>query len=178
MLDRNHAGLCLVDVQGRLALQMHQSDELIDRLKLLIRGAVLLGIPVIWLEQLPDKLGPTHPELAELLPGTPLSKSSFSGMQDDQIAQQIRASGRTQWLVAGIESHVCVYQTVRDLIREKFSVYLVGDCVASRNPENKRIAVQEMQQLGARLTSAEMSLFEMKQQAGDDEFRALIELIK
>lgn len=178
MLDRTKAGLCLVDVQGKLALQMHNSDLLIKRLSILLKGMDLLQIPVIWMEQLPDKLGSTLPELEMLLHGKPFAKSAFSGVKDQQIAEAIRNSGRTQWMIAGIESHVCVYQTAMDLLADNHKVWLVADAIGSRDENNQKVAVSEMQQAGVHLTSVEMALFSLKQYAGDDEFRQLLELIR
>lgn len=178
MLNKESAGLLLVDVQGKLATQMFDADALMDNLKKLIQGVQLLGLPVIWLEQLPEKLGATHPELVELLTAEPIAKSSFSGLGNVDVRQAIETSKKSQWLVAGIESHVCVYQSVRDLLSANHHVYVVSDAVSSRDPKNKELALNVMQNAGAQLTSVEMVLFELQKKAEGEVFKQLIQLIK
>ncbi len=177
-LHKETTGLILVDVQGKLAEQMPEFDGLIQALTQLIKGAQLMGLPIIAMEQLPDKLGPTRHELRPLLTDAPLSKSTFSGMATPTIEQAIEAAQRNQWLVAGIEAHVCVYQTVMDLLEERYQVHLVTDAIRSRHPDNRRLAVDKMLTMGADVTSVEMALFELQQQAGGDVFKQLIQLIK
>lgn len=178
MLNKNNCGLIVVDVQGKLAQIMPGSEALIHQLKILIQGVKILGLPIVWMEQLPNKLGATHPELAALLPDTPLSKDTFSGWQTAAIRQKIELSDCDHWLVAGIEAHVCVYQTVADLLLEGLQTHLVVDAIASRVEPNKTLAINKMQQLGSQLTSVEMALFELQQVAAGDEFKQLIQLIK
>lgn len=178
MLNKTNTGLIIVDVQGKLAEIMHESDALLQQLSVLIRGVKSMGLPVIWMEQIPEKLGPTKAQIAELLDGEPLSKNTFSGWQTEAIAAAIRTAGCENWLVAGIETHVCVYQTVADMLAEGFKLHLVTDAVSSRVLANKQLAIDKMAAMGASLTSVEMALFELQKIAEGDEFRALIKIVK
>ncbi len=178
MLTKNNTGLMIIDVQGRLSTLMYESEALFRQLQLLIQGAQVFDLPVVWMEQLPHKLGPTRPEIRDLLPGEPLIKHTFSGMQNDTIAGRVTELKRQNWLVAGLETHVCVYQTVMDLLRNKHDVHLVTDAVSSRSQANKELAISKMQRLGAHLTSVEMALFELQKVAEGPEFKELIQIIK
>ena len=178
MLDTSTTGLLIIDVQGKLAELMHESEALFNRLKVLIQGAKILDLPIVWIEQIPEKLGATRPEIAELLPGQALAKSTFSGFGTPEIEQTIRGAGRQQWLVAGIETHVCVYQTVCDLLVRSYDVHLVTDALSSRTLDNKVLALEKMSRLGAQLTSVEMALFELQKNAEGPVFKQLIQIIK
>lgn len=178
MITTENSGLLIVDVQGKLALQAHDSSVLLSNLAILIQGAKLLSIPIVWVEQLPEKLGITHPDIARYLPGSASAKSSFSIWGDDKIRSEIEHLNRRNWIVAGIECHVCVYQSVRDLLKMHYSVHVVSDGVSSRALANKEIGLQAMQGAGAKMTSTEMVLFELQKKAEGDAFKQLIKLVK
>jgi len=178
LLDKQSTGLIIIDVQGKLAEQMHEADELFQQLRTLISGVKLMELPIVWMEQIPEKLGGTREEIRTLLPGAPYRKHTFSGMKNPNITAAIEQYGCQQWLVAGIEAHICVYQTVADLLAQSSGVQLVTDAVSSRSAANKTLALQKMAQLGAQLTSVEMALFELQQVAEGDVFRQLIKLVK
>ncbi|MBO1271867.1 hydrolase [Shewanella sp. 4t3-1-2LB] len=180
MLQSTETILVIVDVQGKLARIMSQTEQLHQRLQVLAQAMPLFDIPVLWLEQLPDKLGPTSPELATLLQAytQPIAKQHFSGWQCDSFRQQLQASGRRQVLLAGIETHICVYQTCCDLLNEGVEVHVIADAVDSRHQENRVLGLQMMQQRGAWLTQTESLLFELQQQASGERFRQLLSLIK
>jgi len=178
LLDKQSTGLIIIDVQGKLAEQMHEADELFQQLRTLITGVKLMELPIVWMEQIPQKLGGTREDIRTLLPGTPYHKHTFSGMKNPEITAAIEHYGCQQWLVAGIEAHICVYQTVADLLAQGGRVQLVTDAVSSRTAANKALALQKMAQLGAQLTSVEMALFELQQVAEGDVFRQLIKLVK
>jgi nicotinamidase-related amidase len=145
----------------------------------MIKGARVLEIPIIWNEQLPDKLGPTIPEISELLADlSPLEKSSFSCCGNQSFLARLDDSGRRQVLLIGLETHVCVYQTAADLREAGYDIHLVADCVSSRTLENKQIGIQAIRDLGARVTSLEMALFEMLHVAEGDQFRQIIKIVK
>lgn len=178
MITIEDSALLIVDVQGKLAEQMNNSSALFNNLSVLIQGAKLLSIPIVWVEQLPEKLGPTHSDIIQHLPGKPHSKSTFSAWGDDDIRSEIENINRRNWIVAGIECHVCVYQSVRDLLKMHYKVHVVSDAVSSRELENKKLGLQAMQTVGAKLTSTEMVLFELQQKAEGEVFKQLIKLIK
>ena len=178
MITVEDSGLLIIDVQGKLAEQMNDSAALFNNLSMLIQGAKLLSIPIVWVEQLPEKLGPTHSDIIQQLPGKPHSKSTFSAWGNDDVRSEIENLNRRNWIVAGIECHICVYQSVRDLLKMHYKVHVVGDAVSSRKLENKSLGLQAMQTAGAKLTSTEMVLFELQQKAEGEVFKQLIKLVK
>ncbi len=178
MLNNQRTGLMIIDVQGKLAGMMTNPESLFQQLQMLIRGANTLGLPIVWIEQIPEKLGATRAEISHLLPGEPLPKNTFGGMANDQIAAAVRNSGCDTWLVAGIETHICVYQTVAQLLEAGYQVEIVADAVSSRTESNRATGIRKMESLGARTTSVEMALMELQGVAEGDTFRQLVKLIK
>ena len=179
MLKTSDTALAIIDVQGRLASIVHEKEELFRNLQILIEGAKALELPILWLEQYPKGLGPTVPEVADLLPGQkPLEKLCFSACGQEHFPEKLRESGRRQVLIAGIETHVCVYQTTRDLLDRGYHVEVVADAVSSRQPENKRIALARIRDEGAAVTSVEMALFELLRTAEAAQFKEIARLVK
>lgn len=179
MLKTDNTVLVLVDVQGKLAQLMDDKEALFQDLRKLVQGAQILGLPILWVEQSPAGLGPTIPELAALLPGqTPVAKSTFSCCADEGFMARLRGTGRRQVLLAGIEAHVCIYQTAAELVQLGYEVEVVADAVSSRTAQNKQLALQKVQQLGARLTSVEMALFELLGKAEGPAFKSLLKIVK
>jgi nicotinamidase-related amidase len=179
MITSADTALILVDVQAKLAPAMHAKDLLLENLKRLIQGARILEIPILWTEQNPTGLGPTLPEIADLLPNQkPVSKSSFSCCGNEQFRNELNALNRKNMLIAGIEAHVCVYQTAADLINLQCKVQVIADAVASRTPENKRIGLEKSKSVGACLTSTETVLFELLRDAKSEKFKEIIKLVK
>ncbi|MGB0513545.1 MAG: hydrolase [Wenzhouxiangellaceae bacterium] len=171
--------LMVVDVQGRLARLMHESDAMIRQQRTLIQACRLLELPVVWAEQLPEKLGPTVDELLEPLDGlTPVAKSSFGCLGDAGLRRRIEATGRRQVLLCGIETHVCVWQTAAALLADGYSVHLIADAVSSRSEFNRDIGFRRMQRAGVHLSNVEMVLFEMMQNADHPRFRDVTRLLK
>lgn len=174
-----NALLLLVDVQGRLARIMHESETMIRQQRVLVEACRLLGVPIIWAEQLPEKLGPTVPELTARLEGlAPLAKHSFGCWEDEALRRTIVESGRDQILLCGIEAHVCVWQTAAALRAENYQVHLIADAVSSRSAFNRDIAYRRMQAAGVHLSNVEMVLFELMQDAGHPRFRDVTRLLK
>ncbi|KPJ78196.1 MAG: isochorismatase [Deltaproteobacteria bacterium SG8_13] len=179
MLDRNQSILVVVDVQGQLAQLMHEKQALFANLKSVIRGIRALDIPILWAEQNPRGLGPTIPEIAGELDGLePIAKVSFSCWQTKAFADALAAAGRRQVLVAGIEAHVCVYQTAMDLAAAGYEVEVVADAVSSRKAENKALALQKLQGAGVKITSVEMALFELLKVAEGKPFKNILQIVK
>jgi len=174
-----NAQLVVVDVQGKLARLMHQSEPMIEQIGRLIRAAGELELPVVWVEQLPEKLGPTVPEIAEAMGDlAPLSKSSFGCCGDEAVMRRIESSGRRQVLLCGIETHVCVWQTARELQRNDYDVHLIADASSSRSAFNREIAWRRMEAIGVKLSSVEMVLFELMHDASHPRFREISGLLK
>jgi nicotinamidase-related amidase len=116
MLDIEKCSLVVIDVQGKLATLSYDREVLFKNIQILIKAAKFLDIPVLWSQQCPDALGPTVPQLAELLSGIqPIDKASFSCCGDKQFISKLSSINRPQVLLCGIETHVCIYQTAVDL---------------------------------------------------------------
>jgi nicotinamidase-related amidase len=179
-LDRTNALLLIVDVQEKLMPVIAGHDAVARNIERMIRGARILGIPSIATEQYTKGLGPTIAPVRDALEDAyqPIEKDCFSAHGCAAFESTLRAKGRRQILVTGVEAHVCVYQTVTDLLRHGFEVTLVADAMSSRTHENKAIAIERMQREGAFLSSTEMALFELTIVSGTDEFRAISRLVK
>jgi len=179
MITTEDTALILVDVQGNLAQSMHNKEGLSENLKRMVKGAQLLGLPILWTEQNPDGLGPTMPEIVELLPNqNPVSKFSFSCCGSEQFMKELKALNRQNILIVGIEAHVCVYQTAADLVNLNYDVQVVADAVASRTLENKQIGLEKNKEAGAGITSTEIALFELLKIAKGDKFKEIIKIVK
>lgn len=179
MLKKENTALVVIDIQGKLATLMHQRENLFANAVRMIRGARVLGLPVIWTEQLPDKLGATSPEIQKELEGLkPIVKKTFSCCGDDAFLAELSRLNRKQVLLTGIETHVCVYQTALDLLKSGYEVHLVRDAVSSRIESNYHLGVERIKEAGASLTSVEMSLFELLRVAEGDQFKQIIEIVK
>ncbi|OUL58806.1 isochorismatase family protein [Pseudoalteromonas ulvae] len=181
MLNKQTTGLLVIDIQGTLATLVHDSERMIAQTQTLLKGAQLLGLPILAVEQNPDKLGGTVPSLAEYLPAAPVTKMTFDACGNPDFSDKIQQSvneGITQWLVVGIEAHICVYQTVMSLLSQGLQVELVTECLSSRTLSNKELAIANMLQAGARQTSVEMCLFELMGDCLAPEFKSVLKLIK
>jgi len=179
MLQLDSTVLVVIDVQDRLFRVMPDREALADSLRKLVSGARVLGVPVILTEQYPKGLGPTIAGLAELMPGIkPIPKLSFSCCGEKHFLRELKSLGRRQVLLAGIELHVCVYQTAVDLLAAGYEVQVVADCVASRRVEDRKIGLMKLRDGGAGLTTAEMALFELLQVAEGDVFKEISRIVK
>ena len=178
-LEINTTALIVIDIQERLFPVMHEKEKLLRSVIKLIKGAQVLEIPVLFTEQYPKGLGPTLPEIKELVPDfTPIEKVSFNCCDEAVFCQALEALKRRQVLIAGIEAHICVYQTAMGLAGAGYEVQVVEDCVASRDPENKTIAFSKMRAAGIMPTTMEMALFELLKVAKGDKFKAISNIVK
>ena len=179
MLAIKNAVLLVIDVQEKLMRVMCRREELIDNMQKLIRGVQVLGVPSIITEQYPQGLGTTIVEIAQCIPGIqPLPKVSFSCLGETKIGSKIQDTGRRQVIVCGIESHVCVYQTVRDLKAINYEVNVVADAVSSRTQENREIGLNLMLRAGAVISSVETVLFELLEVAQGEKFKEISRIVK
>ena len=179
MLQTQDSIVVLIDVQGKLASLMSDREQLYRQLQILLHGARILKVPILWLEQYRQGLGPTVAELAAILDGLePIDKTTFSACGSPRFMQDLRQSGRRSVIVAGIESHVCVYQTTRDLLSAGYDVEVIAYAVSSRTVDNRQAGLQRMASLGAGMMSTEMVLFEWLRQAGSAEFKEISRLVR
>jgi nicotinamidase-related amidase len=174
VLDRDRTALLLVDVQEAFRPAVGEFDTVARNAGILAQAARELGLPVIVTEQYPQGLGETVPEVAEHLDGVSRHpKTVFSAAR----AEGFDLQGRDQALVCGIEAHVCVEQTVQDLLDRDVEVHVAADAVTSRTALNRRLGVEKMERSGAWITSTEMALFELLGEAGTPEFKAVQKLV-
>ena len=179
-LDRNDALVLLVDVQERLSRAMPEDAlaQLLRHAEVLLRAAGRLGLPVVASEQYPKGLGHTLPSLRALLEDPPIEKVAFSCGNSEAVAKAIAKTGRRQVVMLGMESHVCVFQTARDLLRGGLYAFVPQDAVTSRAEANRQLGLRLMEKAGATVTSTETVLFDLLGQAGTPEFKELSALIK
>lgn len=172
--------LLVIDFQEKLCNAMNQDilSTYTKNISILLEAARELGIPLFATEQYPAGLGGTIPELKEKLPFAALEKLSFSCCGDSAIMERIESYGKKSIVVTGMETHVCVLQTVLDLIEKGYQVHVVSDAVLSRNKKNWRIGLELMSSAGAIVTSAETVLFQLLKTAGTPEFKKLSKLVR
>jgi nicotinamidase-related amidase len=179
MLSVDTTVLVFIDVQGKLWNVMHEKEILLENLQKLVKGIRLLQVPTIATEQNPKGLGPTLPELTQLLPDIkPFPKFCFSCCQEKGFHDALVSLNRKQVLICGIEAHICVYQTALELLKSGYEVQILADCVSSRNARNRDIALARLQSEGAQLTTTEMALFELLGTAESPFFKELSRIIK
>lgn len=176
-LSADDAALLVVDVQDRINAVM-ASDRHVARIEVLLEACAALGVPVVATEQYPQGLGPTVTSLAERLSSPPHEKATFSCARDAAIVEALGATGRRTVVVVGIETHVCVLQTVLDLVERGFTVHVPHDAVQSRRTADRDWALARMQAAGAVVTTTESALFELLDRCDTAEFKTVSKLLK
>lgn len=179
-LDHKKAGLLVIDVQDKLLEKVERPCEVMQKLIQVIRGCKILGMPIIVTEQYPQRLGSTVCGVKACLGDQypTIAKTSFSCMGDEKVMKAVEALSVTQWILVGIEAHVCVLQTAKDLLKQGKQVTVLNDAISSRSIFDYSTAIAEMRDCGARISSAETILFELMGDASRPEFKQVIELIK
>jgi isochorismate hydrolase len=158
---------------------MYEKDALFNKLRQVIGGAKALNLPILWCEQVPEKMGGTVHMTASLLTGLyPIRKSAFSCWSEERFRSEAQSLQRKQVLLAGIEAHVCVYQTAMEMVKAGYEVQVVADACSSRTPENKLIGLERIREAGAGLTCVETCLMELLRDAKAPEFKEILNLIK
>jgi nicotinamidase-related amidase len=179
MFTPGNCALIVIDIQEKLFRVIHRKEELSDNTVKLVKGLRLLDVPVILTEQNPKGLGPTIPEIADLLPGIePVVKFDFSCCREEVFRQKLEGLNRKQLLIAGIETHICVYQTALELAESGYDVRIVADCVSSRTPVNRDTALTRMGLEGILPCTTEMILFELLGTARHEKFKEISAVIK
>ena len=169
----------VIDIQERLFPVMYGRDEFLERCLLLLRGLQILDIPVLLTEQYPEGLGPTLEPVREVLSTyAPIPKVAFSCCDEPAFMDPLVQSDRKNVIILGMEAHVCVLQTTVDLLERGYMPVLVWDCIRSRNPADRDLALERSRQEGALISSSESVLFEILRKAGSEEFKAISRLVK
>ncbi len=178
VLDRNKSALLIIDIQERIINVMQNPEEVVKNTSKLIEGCKILNVPVFYTEQYPKGLGATVKELKDILENEAVQKMSFSCSGAGDLFEDLKSKNIEQIIVCGIESHVCVQQTVLDLLSNGFQVDVAADAVSSRKEKDYNIALQRMSKNGAEVTTTESILFELLNVCGTDEFKMISKLVK
>jgi len=180
VLDIKNTALTVIDVQGKLAGSVHDHEKVLMHIHYFIKACEVFALPVLWSEQAPDKIGETIGTIRDLLYPMvkPIHKRSFSCYDCPEYVEHLKTLNRRQILVTGIETHVCVYQTVRDLHRHGYEVHLVADAVSSRHPLDTDLAVARMRDEGITITTTEMAMCELLKTADSPKFKEIMAFMK
>jgi nicotinamidase-related amidase len=182
-LDPRSSLLLVVDVQERLATAMPPAamERLVASTLILLESARLLGVPILVTEQYPKGLGPTVAPLAEKLRALgvePIDKMTFDACGEPRVTRALAEHSPRAVVLAGMETHICVFQTARELVRRGLDVHVVADAVASRREENRALGLSLCERAGALATPTETVVFDWLGRAGSDEFKAISKLVR
>ena len=179
-LSREQAALAVIDMQEAFRPVIPDFSEVAARIAKAVQGARLLEVPVIVTEQYPRGLKHTAEEIVPHLPSgsEAIEKMCFSSCGADKFQAELISRNIKQVIVVGIEAHICVTQTVLDMLSKGLEVHLLVDCITSRKRESKEVALARMVQAGAVPSNLEMALFEMMRGADSPQFKAVQSLIK
>jgi isochorismate hydrolase len=176
LIEREDSILVIIDMQERLFPVMAEKETLAEQVIKLAKFAKIVELPVIITEQ--EKLGPTLPEIKEELNSVlPVPKVDFNCFGCEAFVKRIQELNKGTLILCGIEAHICVAQTALYAASD-FEVHVVGDAIASRSPQNCRIAVERMSRRGITITSTEMVIYELLKRAGTDTFKQVLKLVK
>lgn len=180
LANREKGSLLVIDLQDSFLAPIRDRSRVLQRSCFLIETANLLGVPVLATEQNAEKMGGTNAQVLELLQNTAprFDKLCFSSCQSEEFYQAWQRLNRSQVVIVGIESHICVLQTVADFRAKNVAVFLCVDAVSSRHPEYDTYAFNRMRDMGCIVTHTESIVYEWLQEAGTEQFRKLLPLIK
>ncbi len=169
----------IIDEQKKLMPVIHDREAVLHNTRILIEGLKILEVPFLITQQYTKGMGMTDQVILDAA-GTEefLEKRTFSCWDTEEIRKAIESSGRKQVLLAGVESHICVLQTAIDLTDAGYDVFVVSNCISSRNPSDKAVALQRMIQTGVWITSCESILFELMRTSTHPHFKEISKLIK
>ena len=179
-LEPSKVAFLLIDVQEKLASKVENAEEILFNLQKAIKGLSILGISVYVSEQYPSGLGETVVSLKKLLcPDQKyFSKTTFSCFDSMELREKLLQPSIEQWIVAGLEAHVCVLQTAKDLVLAGKEVVVLNDCISSRSASNLLIAIAEMRECGIRVSSLETILFELIKDSKAPQFKQISQWVK
>lgn len=179
MLTTENTLTLVIDFQDRMMPSINEHKELSRKSAVFIEGCRILGVPVLTTQQYTKGLGETIPELkAALGEFEPIEKMSFSCFGCDEFEEKLGKAGKKNIFITGVESHICVQQTVLHLLENSYRVYVLADCVGSRLENDKYYALRRMEKAGAIVTTAESALFEMMVRADHPKRKEISNLVK
>jgi nicotinamidase-related amidase len=175
-VNRADCVLLVVDVQDRIIDSIAEHTAVVQNIKALVKTAEVLSMAVLLTEQ--EKLGDTVPELKELVPNPALRKLSFSCSGNSDFMRKLTETRKRVVIVCGIETHICVLQTVLDLLEHRYSVLVARDATSSYSVLDRETALNRMANSGATITTTEATIYELTEKSGTDEFRKILEIVK
>jgi nicotinamidase-related amidase len=179
ILSRKNSALVVIDYQDKLVPMVWRSNEILERARLMMQAAPIYNIPIFITEHYPRGLGKTVHEISEVLgDARAFEKVVFSAFGSDEFTQALKQSKVETLVITGIESHICVSQTVHDAIQRGYGVHVISDAISSRNELDHWVGIGKMKEAGAVITSSETALYEIQKQAGNSEFKELLKLVK
>jgi len=179
MLTVENTLTLVIDFQTKMMPSILDHEELAQKSATFIKGCRILGVPIITTQQYSKGLGDTIAEIKDALGDfEPVEKISFSCCGNDEFKAKLAKEGKKNILVTGVEAHICVQQTVLDLLQGGYSIYVIADCIGSRFEVNRRYADKRMEQAGAILTTAESALFEMMVSADHPKRKEITNIVK
>jgi len=171
--------LLVIDPQEKLVRMIHNREEVVETIRRLLRFASIFSLPVVLTEHYPQGLGYTVEEVKEALPAyRPVVKRVFSCFGVPEFEEALRETGRKRLLVCGIETHICVCQTVLDALHRGYLVQVVADGVGTRRPEDHVTALERLRGAGATVTTSEALIYEITCRADGEEFKKVLDLVK
>jgi nicotinamidase-related amidase len=174
--------LVVIDFQEPFVKAMAERETVTENIGKLIHLAQVLEIPILVTEQNVERLGPTVPEVREVLEEAgayrPIDKLAFSCCSVDEFVQQVHDSDRDTLLVTGVEGHICVQQTTLEALNLGYKVHVIRDAVTSRLPHNLELATEKMRHAGAMISSTEMVAYELLGEAGTPQFKSALKFLK
>lgn len=179
ILSRENTALIIVDVQEKLLPYVTDKEDVVNNLRMLIKFADIIHLPLILTEHYPKGLGKTVPEIKEVLTTyEPKEKVIFSCFGSKAFKSRLKELGVKTLILAGIESHICVEQTALDAINSGYKVHVIADAISSRTTRNLEIGIEKMRQFGVVISSTEMAMYELMERADTREFKEVLKLVK
>lgn len=180
-IQRENCQAMIIDVQEKLSPHIYRYNDILKKTLILIQGLQTLDIPILLNEQYPEGLGRTVPEIMAVLDTSKsktIEKVTFSACDNDETWNYLAQQNRISVLVFGVEAHVCVMQTVLDLLDNGMQPVVIADAIGSRSAYDRRQAIRRMRRAGAVITTTEAILFELCRSSKDPAFKAISQLVK
>jgi nicotinamidase-related amidase len=179
ILSKNNTILLIIDVQKKLMPVISNDQNIVENISRLISTFQILGMPIVLTEQYPKGLGGTVEQVRKLIPTlTAVPKNEFAATDNPEFWSHINIHKPNAFVICGVETHVCVSQTVIRLIEKEIQVHVVADAVGSRHLLDHEMGLKKMERAGAILSTTEMCLFELAEKAGTETFKSIQQLVK
>lgn len=178
-INRENTIALVIDFQDKLVPTVAESEKLISSSICLLEGLKILKIPILVTQQNTKGLGPTIPEINKTIGNfSYIEKMTFSCYREPAFIRVLNRIGKRNVILMGLEAHVCILQTTLDLLYNNFNPVIVEDCMSSSSLKDKEVAIWRMRDVGSVITTCESILFELCREAGTDEFKKLLKLVK